>query len=45
LNHQQLFTLFIWAHAEWQRAQRDTFSLPSNGQGSQFAAYREIPWK
>jgi hypothetical protein len=44
LNHQQLFTLFIWAHAEWQRARGKAFSLPVNDQGMQFVTYHEQPW-
>lgn len=41
LNDAQLFTLFVWAHAEWQRAKNSSFSLPVNGHGVQFAVYRE----
>jgi hypothetical protein len=44
LSLEQLFTLFIWAHSEWQRARRGSFSLPVNGSGVQFAAYRELAW-
>ena len=44
LSDAQLFTLFLWSHAEWQRARRQTFSLPVNGHGVQFAAYAERPW-
>lgn len=44
LSDAQLFTLFIWAHAEWQRAQGKTFSLPVNGRAAQFAAYQERPF-
>ena len=44
LNHQQLFTLFIWAHAEWQRARGKAFSLPVNDQSMQFATYHERPY-
>lgn len=45
LSDAQLFTLFVWAHAEWQRAKSDSFSLPINGHGMQFATYRERPWR
>jgi hypothetical protein len=45
LSDAQLFTLFVWAHAEWQRAKSRTFSLPLNGRGIQFALYREQPWR
>jgi hypothetical protein len=44
LNQAQLFTLFIWAHAEWQRARGKAFSLPVNDQGMQFATYHERPY-
>ncbi len=44
LSDAQLFTLFIWAHSEWQRAGRDAFSLPVNGSGVQFATYQERGW-
>ncbi|MBK8986294.1 MAG: hypothetical protein IPM39_09470 [Chloroflexi bacterium] len=44
LSDAQLFTLFIWAHAEWQRAQGQLFSLPLNGSAAQFAAYQERPF-
>ncbi|MCI0399009.1 MAG: hypothetical protein L0322_29305 [Chloroflexi bacterium] len=44
LSLEQLFTLFVWAHSEWQRARRGQFSLPVNGNGVQFAAYREGAW-
>jgi hypothetical protein len=44
LSDAQLFTLFVWAHSEWQRAQNNQFSLPVNGHGVQFAAYRESDW-
>jgi hypothetical protein len=29
LSDAQLFTLFVWAHTEWQRASNLTFSLPA----------------
>jgi len=44
LSDAQLFTLFVWAHVEWQRAGRNAFSLPVNGQGVQFAVYQEHGW-
>ncbi len=45
LSDAQMFTLFIWAHTEWQRAQGKTFSLPVNGQGMQFVTVAERPWR
>jgi hypothetical protein len=45
LSDAQLFTLFVWAHAEWQRAGRNSFSLPVNGHGVQFATYQERGWQ
>jgi hypothetical protein len=45
LNDAQLFTLFVWTHAEWQRAKGRQFSLPVNGNGIQFATYHERSWK
>ncbi len=45
LSDAQMFTLFVWAHTEWQRARRDSFSLPVNGNGVQFAAYQEREWR
>lgn len=45
LSDAQIFTLFVWAHAEWQRAQNSLFSLPTNGHGVQFATYAERPWR
>ncbi|MCC6606259.1 MAG: ParB N-terminal domain-containing protein [Anaerolineae bacterium] len=45
LSDAQLFTLFVWAHTEWQRAQNRTFSLPINGHGKQFIAVQERPWR
>ena len=44
LSDAQVFTLFVWAHAEWQRAKGQSFSLPVNGRAVQFALYRERPW-
>jgi hypothetical protein len=44
LSLAQLFTLFVWAHSEWQRARRREFTLPANGQGMQFVAVRERPF-
>jgi hypothetical protein len=37
LSPAQLFTLFVWAHSEWQRARRREFILPVNGHGVQFS--------
>ncbi len=45
LSLEQLFMLFVWAHSEWQRARHGPFSLPVNGNGVQFAMYRELSWK
>lgn len=45
LSDAQLFTLFVWAHAEWQRARNSQFSLPVNGHGVQFATYHERSWR
>lgn len=45
LSLEQLFTLFIWSHSEWQRAGGHPFSLPVNGKGVQFATYDEIKWR
>jgi hypothetical protein len=45
LSHAQMFTLFIWAHTEWQRARHGSFSLPVNGHGVQFATYQERGWQ
>ena len=44
LSAAQLFTLFVWAHSEWQRTHRKEFMLPINGNGVQFANYRERKW-
>jgi hypothetical protein len=45
LSPAQLFTLFVWAHSEWQRARRREFTLPVDGHGIQFAAYQEWAWR
>jgi hypothetical protein len=45
LSLEQLFNLFIWTHAEWQRARHGSFSLPVNGSGMQFVTCREMEWK
>ena len=44
LSVAQLFTLFVWAHSEWQRAHQSDFMLPINGKSIQFANYRETEW-
>lgn len=44
LSDAQMFTLFIWAHAEWQRAQRQPFSVPVNGM-MQFVTVEEKAWR
>jgi ParB-like chromosome segregation protein Spo0J len=45
LSDAQLFTLFVWAHAEWQRAHYNgVFSLPLNGQSQQFVPYQAVEW-
>lgn len=44
LSDAQLFTLFIWAHTEWQRARNSQFSLPLTGQALQFGIYQARPW-
>jgi hypothetical protein len=45
LSDAQLFTLFVWAHSEWQRAKNGRlFSLPINSSGMQFAEYTESTW-
>jgi len=41
LSDAQLFTLFVWAHGEWQRARKRQFSLPVNGHGLQFVTVQE----
>ncbi len=38
----QVWTLFIWAMSEWQRAKGQKFTLALNGSGVQFAAYQEV---
>src|SRR5690606_7329625 len=45
LSDAQLFTLFVWAHTEWQRVRHGLFSLPVNGKSVQFATYHERPWR
>ncbi|MFQ5433761.1 MAG: hypothetical protein ACE5FD_02705, partial [Anaerolineae bacterium] len=45
LSDAQLFTLFVWAHAEWQRTGCNSFTLPVNGHGVQFATYQERGWQ
>ena len=44
MSDAQLFTLFVWAHSEWQRIRGNEFILPTNGNGIQFANYRETEW-
>jgi len=41
----QMWTLFIWAMSEWQRAKGQKFTLALNGSGIQFATYQEVGWK
>jgi hypothetical protein len=41
----QMWTLFIWAMSEWQRAKGQKFTLALNGSGVQFATYQEVGWK
>jgi hypothetical protein len=43
LSDGQLFTLLLWATAEWQRGQGKPFSLPLND-GVQFATYNMVDW-
>jgi hypothetical protein len=46
LSDAQMFTLFVWAHSEWQRAGSGRlFSLPLNSKGIQFADYSEQAWQ
>ncbi|GIK53483.1 MAG: hypothetical protein BroJett014_24560 [Planctomycetota bacterium] len=45
LSDAQLFTLFVWAHGEWQRARKRQFSLPINGHSLQFVTAQERPWR
>ncbi|MCZ7671782.1 MAG: ParB/RepB/Spo0J family partition protein [Chloroflexi bacterium] len=46
LSDAQLFTLMVWAFAEWQRASDSrSFSLPVNRSGLQFADYNECKWE
>jgi hypothetical protein len=44
LSDGQLFTLLLWAAAEWQRGQSKAFSLPLND-GVQFASYKSVDWR
>ena len=44
LSDGQLFTLLLWAAAEWQRGQGKPFSLPLND-GVQFATYKTVDWR
>lgn len=44
LTDAQLFTLFLWAHTEWERASSRTFHLPVNGHGVQFVTVEERPF-
>jgi hypothetical protein len=44
LNDAQLWTLFVWAISEWQRARRREFALPVNGHGLQFITVQEQPF-
>lgn len=41
----QVWTLFVWAMSEWQRAKGQKFTLALNGSGVQFATYQEVGWK
>ena len=45
LSDAQLFTLLVWAFAEWRRAKSSTFSLTVNRSGLQFADYSECKWE
>jgi len=45
LSQGQLFTLFLWAHSEWRRAQGQSFPLPVNGSSAQFVSYQEVGWR
>jgi hypothetical protein len=44
LSDGQLFTLLVWATAEWQRGLGKPFSLPLND-GVQFASYKMADWR
>jgi hypothetical protein len=44
LSDGQLFTLLVWATAEWQRGLGKPFSLPLND-GLQFATYKSVDWR
>jgi hypothetical protein len=45
LSDAQLFTLFIWAHVEWQRAKGHQFSIPIDKNSMQFEIYCEQSWQ
>jgi hypothetical protein len=44
LSDGQLFTLLVWATAEWQRGLGKPFSLPLS-EGMQFATYKMMDWR
>lgn len=44
LSDGQLFTLLLWATAEWQRGLGKPFSLPLND-GVQFTTYKMVDWR
>jgi hypothetical protein len=44
LSDGQLFTLLVWATAEWQRGLGKPFDLPLN-EGLQFAPYKMVDWR
>jgi hypothetical protein len=44
LSNGQLFTLLVWATAEWQRGLGKPFSLPLND-GLQFATHKSVDWR
>jgi hypothetical protein len=44
LSDGQLFTLLVWATAEWQRGLGKPFNLPLND-GLQFATYKMVDWR
>jgi hypothetical protein len=47
LSDGQLWTLLVWALAEWRRRGdvSPTFWLPTSGTSSQFLPYREVVWR
>jgi len=45
LSLEQMYTLFVWAHSEWRRPRGGLFTLPVNGNGAQFASYKEVAWQ